>query len=59
MDVTWADVAHRAIQGLGVEVGELVLVRDMAGRSEVLSEILLAVEQQGATPLPEILPPDY
>jgi leucyl aminopeptidase (aminopeptidase T) len=59
MDVTWADVAQRAIQGLGVEAGELVLVRDLAGRSEVLSEILLAVEQQGATPLPEILLPEY
>jgi leucyl aminopeptidase (aminopeptidase T) len=59
VDVTWSDVAQRAVQGLGVEAEELVLVRDLAGRPEVLSEVLLAVEQQGATPLPEILPPEY
>lgn len=59
MDVTWSDVAQRAVVGLGVAAGELVLVRDHAGRPEVLAEILLAIEQRGATPLPEMLAPEY
>jgi leucyl aminopeptidase (aminopeptidase T) len=59
VDVTWSEVAQRVGQGLGVEAGDLVLIRDLAGRPEVLSEVLLAVEQHGATPLPEILSPEY
>src|SRR5688500_14221096 len=59
MDEAWPTIARRAAEGLGVEPGELILVRDLAGRPEVLREMLLAIEQRGATPLPEILPPDY
>jgi leucyl aminopeptidase (aminopeptidase T) len=35
------------------------LVRDHAGRLEVLEEFLLAIEQRGGTPLPELTAPDY
>lgn len=42
-----------------VQPGELVQVRDHAGRQEVLMEALLAIEQAGAMPLPELTPPDY
>jgi leucyl aminopeptidase (aminopeptidase T) len=55
----WAQIARRIVQGLGVQPGELVQVRDHAGRFDVLKEILLAVELAGATPLPEITPADY
>src|SRR4051812_47184996 len=55
----WSDVAQRVAMGLGIEAGELVLVRDGAGRPEVLTEFLLAIEQQGATPLPECVAADY
>lgn len=55
----WSRVARQAVTGLGVETGELVLVRDGAGRPEVLTEFLLAVEQQGATPLTELVDPHY
>ena len=59
MDASWEAVARRVVEGLGVESGELVLVRDRAGRPEALLEVLLAVEQRGATPLPIIFPPAY
>lgn len=59
MDSTWSTVARRAVEGLGVAAGELVLVRDLAGRPEALTEVLLAIEQRGATPLPEIIPVSY
>jgi leucyl aminopeptidase (aminopeptidase T) len=55
----WSSVAQRVVTGLGIEAGELVLVRDAAGRPEVLTEFLLAIEQQGATPLPECVASDY
>ena len=58
MDGIWSDVAHRIVDALGVAAGELVLVRDRAGRPEVLAEVLLAVERRGATPLPELLTAD-
>ncbi len=57
--MTWSDVARRAVEGLGVAAGEVVLVQDRSGRPEVLSEILLAIEQRGATPLPQMLSPAY
>ncbi|MBN1139805.1 MAG: aminopeptidase [Anaerolineae bacterium] len=47
------------MQGLGVQPGELVHVRDSAGRIDVLLEIALAIELHGATPLIEFLPPEY
>jgi leucyl aminopeptidase (aminopeptidase T) len=59
VDDTWETIAQRAVGGLGVESGELVLVRDGAGRPEVLFEVLLAIEQRGATPLPEFVFPTY
>ena len=55
----WSDIARRVVTGLGIEAGELVLVRDAAGRPEVLTEFLLAIEQQGATPLPECVASGY
>jgi leucyl aminopeptidase (aminopeptidase T) len=55
----WDAVARRAVAGLGVEPGELVLVRDRAGRFDLLQTMLLAVEERGATPLPELVSSDY
>lgn len=45
--------------GLGVAEGELILVRDHTGRWDVLQEMLLAIEERGATPLPEIVTAGY
>lgn len=59
MSGVWEEVAKRIVEGAGVRAGELVQIRDRAGRYDVLQEILLAVELSGATPLPEIIPPDY
>ncbi|MDQ7030532.1 MAG: aminopeptidase [Ardenticatenia bacterium] len=55
----WREVAERAVYGLGVRAGELVQVRDHSGRWDVVTEMLLAVERAGATPLPELTPPAY
>src|SRR5690348_12815659 len=55
----WPRIARRAVAGLGVQPGELVQVRDQAGRLDVLVEMLLAVERAGATPCLEIEPPAY
>jgi leucyl aminopeptidase (aminopeptidase T) len=59
----WAEragqVAERIVEGLDVQAGEIVEVRDNAGRSEVLLEVLLAIEQRGATPRVELVPPGY
>ena len=52
MDGIWSAVADRAADALGVAPGELVLVRDRAGRPEVLSKVLLAIERRGATAPP-------
>jgi len=59
MNEMWAAIARRAAAGLGVEAGELILVRDRAGRANVVRELLLAVEEKGATPLPELVSNDY
>ena len=59
MNERWAAVAERAVAALGVRAGELVQVRDRTGRYDVVQEMLLAIERRGATPLPELLPPDY
>lgn len=59
MEQGWADAAARAIAGLGVRAGELVLVRDHTGRADVLQEMLLAIERHGATPLLEIVTAAY
>src|SRR5690242_16726855 len=55
----WPRIARRAVAGLGVQPGELVQVRDQAGRPDVLVEMRLAVERAGATPWLEIEPPAY
>jgi leucyl aminopeptidase (aminopeptidase T) len=59
MEASWPAVAQRTVQGLGVEEGEVIIVRDHTGRWDVLQEMLLAIEQRGATPLPEIVTIDY
>lgn len=52
-------LAWRAVQGAGVQPGELIMVMDHAGRDDLLRKVLLNVELAGATPLPEIAPPDH
>ncbi len=59
MDAPWAAAAQRAVAGLGVEAGEVVIVRDHTGRWDVLQEMLLAIEERGATPLPELVTVGY
>ena len=49
----WPTVVRRIVEGVNVQPGELVLVRDGAGDPAILREILLAVEAVGATPLIE------
>jgi leucyl aminopeptidase (aminopeptidase T) len=55
----WAAIAERAVFGLGVRPGDLVLVRDGTDRPEVVSAALLACERAGATPLLEACGPEY
>ncbi|MBN1140116.1 MAG: aminopeptidase, partial [Anaerolineae bacterium] len=59
MDKRWPAVVQRIVQVLGIQAGDLVLVRDAAGRFDVLLEIALAIEAQGATPLIELVPAEY
>ncbi len=59
MGKTWLKLARRMVQGLGVQPGELIQVRDAAGRLDVLLETSLSVELAGATPLPQLMPADY
>lgn len=59
MSGEWDAAARRAAAGLGVEAGELILVRDRAGRRDVFEAMLLAVEERGATPLPELVTTAY
>ena len=46
----WTVIAHQIVNGVGVRPGELIYLRDDTGRVDVVEEILLAIEQQGATP---------
>jgi leucyl aminopeptidase (aminopeptidase T) len=55
----WQKIARRIVQGLGVQPGELVDVRDGSGSLAMLLEIALAVEQAGATPLLQLTPSRY
>jgi leucyl aminopeptidase (aminopeptidase T) len=57
--MTWTDVARRLVQGIDVQAGELIQVRDLAGRYEILTEVLLAIEEAGAVPLPFVMPARY
>lgn len=46
----WKVIAQQIVRGVGVRPGELIFLRDDAGRVDVVEEILLAIERQGATP---------
>jgi leucyl aminopeptidase (aminopeptidase T) len=59
MDRTWDQVAERIVDALDVRAGELIQLRDLAGRLEVTQEVLVAIERRGATPLLQLLPPTY
>ena len=59
MNENWSTVARRMVEALGVQPGNLVQVKDHAGRLDVLQEALLGIELAGGTPLVEIAPPDY
>jgi leucyl aminopeptidase (aminopeptidase T) len=59
MDKQWQKIVQRMVHGLGVRSGELIQVRDSAGRFDILLETLLAIERVGATPLSQLMPPDY
>ncbi len=59
MTPTWTDFARRVVQGVDARVGELIQVRDLAGRYDILTEVMLAVEEVGAVPMPSIMPARY
>jgi leucyl aminopeptidase (aminopeptidase T) len=59
MNERWTAVAERIVDALGVQRDEVIQVRERTARYEVVQEVLLAVERRGATPLPQLLPPDY
>lgn len=46
----WTHIAQQIVNGVGVRPGELIYLRDDTGRVEVVEEVLLAIEQQAATP---------
>ena len=55
MDARWPGIARRIVEAAGVEPGELVQIRGEA-EADVLTEILLAIEVAGATPVVEFVP---
>lgn len=59
MEISWQAIAQRCVYGLQVQPGELVQVRALVDRLDVIQEMLLAVELAGATPLLELVPPAY
>ena len=59
MDKRWQKIAQRIVQGLGVQPGELIDIRDGSGHLDAVLEISLAVERAGATPMLQLLPDDY
>jgi leucyl aminopeptidase (aminopeptidase T) len=52
-------LAWRIVQGVGAQPGELIVVQDHAGHDGLLRAICLTLDTAGATPLPEIAPPDH
>ncbi len=58
-DKRWAAVATRVADALAVQPGDVVEVRERCGRYDVIQELLLALEQRGGVPLPQLLPPAY
>jgi leucyl aminopeptidase (aminopeptidase T) len=59
MDSKWDEISQRMVAGLNVQPGELVEVRDDAGRFDLLLSTLLAIEKRGATPLVQLIPASY
>jgi len=55
----WKALAKRIVDGLNIQPGELIQVRDHIDRPEVLHEVLLAIEWAGATPLVDPQSPAY
>ena len=55
----WQILAKRMVEGLNVQPGELIHVRDHIDRPEVLQEVLLAIDLAGATPLLDFQSPAY
>lgn len=59
MDLKWKKIAQRIVEGLRVQPGELIDVRDHTGSTDVFMETILAVERAGATPLLQPHSGDY
>ncbi len=55
----WQPLAERIVQGVNVQPGELIQVRDHVDRPDVLQAVLLAVDLAGATPLLDFQSPAY
>lgn len=55
----WKAFAQRIVDGLNIQPGELIQVRDHIDRPEILREVLLAVDRTGATPLVDHQSPAY
>ncbi|MCB0108514.1 MAG: aminopeptidase [Caldilineaceae bacterium] len=55
----WQPLAERIVQGVNVQPGELIQVRDHVDRPDVLQAVLLAVDLAGATPLIDFQSPAY
>lgn len=58
-DQRWVAIATRVADALAVQPGDVVEVRERSGRYDVIQELLLAIEQRGGVPLPQLLPPAY
>lgn len=59
VETGWQAIAQRCVYGLQVQPGELIQVRALIDRLDVIQEVLLAIELAGATPLLELVPPPY
>ena len=59
MATQWSELAQRIVQGVNGQPGEVILVRDDVVQRDLLLELLLAIDLVGATPLPQLTPPDY
>lgn len=55
----WFSIAARLVEGLNVQPGELIQVRDHVDRPDVLQAVLLAVDLAGATPILDHQSPAY
>ena len=59
MDGKWQEIAHRIVEGLRVQPGEQIDVRDHSGSIDIWMETILAVERAGASPLLQLHQGDY